>query len=779
MTTPRTNPVEILSFVAKAIKGELVLPFFQREFVWDNELKESLFESFLNAEYLNSIITATLKNDLLIPVRTLTSFFSSEERLEYKPGMEILIDGQQRISTLIEWLFSDVIGLMKNSNKKIIPIVYLKRNGDRIEIIKVEYINKNELISNVDLEEGMKKIASKYSERLSEENKELFSSYLGENIIERLKGNKSKKLKIYVLLSMALLEPFKYVKKIAENFVKYENETLKMPSFLIRYIPLFGERGNFSGTLMDFSFEKRKKLEDVIKRDEIVDFIRELESKLKDCKSKVTHVSFSGIDSVEALAEVFGKINTVQVKLGYFDIMESIIATIKGEPIDIREFLNDETSSYEYVSFLGKVEKFYDNFLSGFASWFELIKLTPSERKKVIRNSYPSINAEDFPYLLFRKYIEVGKRKISVGEYIKQLFESGVGCSKNNGKSASERLKECMREYIKTLDESLKKFDEITHLLTFYKALKGEGAKTLKLKGTILFFALPVFESITSDDQIRWKYFYEFSKFYLYSLFNSSNAFRHPEELIKSVESPKNSIVITPDGVYFPENYDIKEEMGYFLEDFIQIVGNENSKLDLEYLSPSDYFLMFYIQSLYSFKRNFVSEKEEVKKEYVKSGISNYAYSLDGEELKFSSSFRFDTHHIFPKKLKDGTVMNSRDHALNLVLLKRDKNQSISNNEPKEYWYDVIKVKNIKEVLEFNLIPVNKNVAPTETFIKSEKFKEALPDYSKKDSVGFLNDERLLWKDRFILLLEAIGHIFNFDDEELLEKAKEVLNSME
>ncbi len=100
-----------MNFLEESLEGKIVLPFFQRDYVWSEENMENFAPIFLNGEYVGTIITAKLKEGVEIGIRYLPFIHQLktlyEDSYEPKDWSRLLIDGQQRIATLAFLFYND------------------------------------------------------------------------------------------------------------------------------------------------------------------------------------------------------------------------------------------------------------------------------------------------------------------------------------------------------------------------------------------------------------------------------------------------------------------------------------------------------------------------------------------------------------------------------------------------------------------------------------------------------------------------------------------------
>jgi len=79
--------------------GKLVLPDFQRDFVWPTKQVGKLMESILNGYYINTLLTLPVSNggeNVPFPPRSVSGI----SNLDTANNMEMVLDGQQRITSI-------------------------------------------------------------------------------------------------------------------------------------------------------------------------------------------------------------------------------------------------------------------------------------------------------------------------------------------------------------------------------------------------------------------------------------------------------------------------------------------------------------------------------------------------------------------------------------------------------------------------------------------------------------------------------------------------------
>jgi uncharacterized protein with ParB-like and HNH nuclease domain len=90
---------DIQNVVSEVDKGKIVLPDFQRDFVWPTKQIAKLLESILNGYYIDTLLTLPVaggNDNIPFPPRSVAG---SEENGTAN-NVEMVLDGQQRISSI-------------------------------------------------------------------------------------------------------------------------------------------------------------------------------------------------------------------------------------------------------------------------------------------------------------------------------------------------------------------------------------------------------------------------------------------------------------------------------------------------------------------------------------------------------------------------------------------------------------------------------------------------------------------------------------------------------
>jgi len=110
---PGANPENLMSLVAAAFDGKVVVPEFQREFVWPRESVEELLTSLLNRYFVGTLLTLdTPAHDPLFPFRVLEGVGEIRGPMAPPAGtVRLILDGQQRLTSLFYAINEPPIGL--------------------------------------------------------------------------------------------------------------------------------------------------------------------------------------------------------------------------------------------------------------------------------------------------------------------------------------------------------------------------------------------------------------------------------------------------------------------------------------------------------------------------------------------------------------------------------------------------------------------------------------------------------------------------------------------
>jgi hypothetical protein len=85
---PETFPISIRRLVEKALKGDLDIPEFQREFVWTKDQVKDLLDSLIKGYPIGSLLIWDLSD------------YTTGKHVFERKNKEWIVDGQQRIVSL-------------------------------------------------------------------------------------------------------------------------------------------------------------------------------------------------------------------------------------------------------------------------------------------------------------------------------------------------------------------------------------------------------------------------------------------------------------------------------------------------------------------------------------------------------------------------------------------------------------------------------------------------------------------------------------------------------
>src|SRR4051812_45523278 len=107
---------KVTGLVEAAHEGKICLPNFQRDFVWTREEVADLVRSIVRGYFIGSLLLLRC-DPLLPPFAPLFMRGSKPEQQEPKPEL-LILDGQQRISSLIYALTAPELSLKDSSQRR-------------------------------------------------------------------------------------------------------------------------------------------------------------------------------------------------------------------------------------------------------------------------------------------------------------------------------------------------------------------------------------------------------------------------------------------------------------------------------------------------------------------------------------------------------------------------------------------------------------------------------------------------------------------------------------
>lgn len=117
--TPKANPENLLSLMRDAHAGKVVIPEFQRSFVWAREDIEELLVSILQGYFIGTFLMLDTPSDKpMFPFRTVEGLNKVNPGVapQNYPTVRLALDGQQRITSLFYVLYEPPIPLKNTKN---------------------------------------------------------------------------------------------------------------------------------------------------------------------------------------------------------------------------------------------------------------------------------------------------------------------------------------------------------------------------------------------------------------------------------------------------------------------------------------------------------------------------------------------------------------------------------------------------------------------------------------------------------------------------------------
>jgi len=116
---PKANPEKLLALIQDAYQGRVVLPEFQRSFVWKRENIEELLVSILHGYFIGTFLFLdTPAERALFPFRPVEGLqeVNPAAASASLPTVRLVLDGQQRITSLFYVLYEPPIPLANAAN---------------------------------------------------------------------------------------------------------------------------------------------------------------------------------------------------------------------------------------------------------------------------------------------------------------------------------------------------------------------------------------------------------------------------------------------------------------------------------------------------------------------------------------------------------------------------------------------------------------------------------------------------------------------------------------
>jgi len=112
--TPKANPERLLTIISDAYQAKVVVPEFQRSFVWGRDNITELLASILQGYFIGTLLMLdTPASKAMFPFRTIEGLekVNSDARPEQHQTVRLVLDGQQRITSMFYALYSPDIPL--------------------------------------------------------------------------------------------------------------------------------------------------------------------------------------------------------------------------------------------------------------------------------------------------------------------------------------------------------------------------------------------------------------------------------------------------------------------------------------------------------------------------------------------------------------------------------------------------------------------------------------------------------------------------------------------
>lgn len=111
---PKANPENLLTIIHEAYKAKVVVPEFQRSFVWSRDNIEELLTSILQGYFVGTFLMLdTPTSNPMFAFRTIEGLehVNSHARPDQHQTVQLVLDGQQRITSMFYALYSPDIPL--------------------------------------------------------------------------------------------------------------------------------------------------------------------------------------------------------------------------------------------------------------------------------------------------------------------------------------------------------------------------------------------------------------------------------------------------------------------------------------------------------------------------------------------------------------------------------------------------------------------------------------------------------------------------------------------
>ena len=119
MEATKANPENLVSILQAAYQGKVVVPEFQRSFVWSRDSIEELLVSILQGYFVGTLLLSdTSTSDPLFPYRKIEGLekVNPAAHPENHQTIRLLLDGQQRVTSLFYVLYEPEMPLRNTSH---------------------------------------------------------------------------------------------------------------------------------------------------------------------------------------------------------------------------------------------------------------------------------------------------------------------------------------------------------------------------------------------------------------------------------------------------------------------------------------------------------------------------------------------------------------------------------------------------------------------------------------------------------------------------------------
>jgi hypothetical protein len=139
MDSPEANPRKLLSIVEEACEGKVVVPEFQRSFIWERRDIQELLSSILQGYFIGAFLILDIYADNpMFPFRPIEGLEKVNEQVRFDrhPTVQLVLDGQQRITSVFYALYSPDIPLRNSKfSHKFYLLLDAALNGDIEEAV--------------------------------------------------------------------------------------------------------------------------------------------------------------------------------------------------------------------------------------------------------------------------------------------------------------------------------------------------------------------------------------------------------------------------------------------------------------------------------------------------------------------------------------------------------------------------------------------------------------------------------------------------------------------